>query len=157
VLRHTRRAFLKRAAATAGVTTVFTVAGTRASGRVLGANDRVRIAVAGINGRGQTHLAGFGGMKDVEIACLVDPDSRLFASRSKIVTERAGNAMFQESFESMKRHLAGTGQVELAATPCRLGRTLTFDGESERFVDAPDANQLLTQSYRDSFVVPERV
>lgn len=91
MLRHTRRAFLKRAAATAGVTAVFTVAGTRASGRVLGANDRVRIAVAGINGRGQTHLTGFGGMKDVEIACLVDPDSRLFASRSKIVTERAGN------------------------------------------------------------------
>jgi hypothetical protein len=32
-----------------------------ASGRVLGANDRVRIAVAGINGRGQTHITGFGG------------------------------------------------------------------------------------------------
>ena len=30
-------------------------------------------------------------MKDVEIAYLVDPDSRLFASRSKIVKERAGN------------------------------------------------------------------
>ncbi len=83
--------FLKRAAATAGVATTFTIAGTKASGRVLGANDRVRIAVAGINGRGQTHLTGFGQMKDVEIAYLVDPDSRLFASRSKIVKERAGN------------------------------------------------------------------
>ena len=50
---------------------------------MLGANDRVRIAVAGINGRGQTHITGFGGMKDVEIAYLVDPDSRLFASRSE--------------------------------------------------------------------------
>jgi predicted dehydrogenase len=88
---HNRREFLKRAATTAGVATAFTIAGANASGRVLGANDRVRIAIAGINGRGQTHITGFGGMKDVEIACLVDPDSRLFASRSKIVKERAGN------------------------------------------------------------------
>lgn len=88
---HHRREFLKRAAATAGIATAFTIAGTNASGRVLGANDRVRIAIAGIHGRGQTHIAGFGGMKDVEIAYLVDPDSRLFASRSKIVRERAGN------------------------------------------------------------------
>lgn len=91
MLPHNRRDFLKRAAATAGVASTFVIAGTSASGRVLGANDRVRIAVAGIHGRGQTHIAGFGGMKDVEIAYLVDPDSRLFASRSKLVTQRAGN------------------------------------------------------------------
>ncbi len=82
--RQNRRAFLKHAA-TAGAAATFAIAGTRASGRVLGANDRVRIAVAGINGRGKTHLTGFGPMKDVEIAYLVDPDSRLFASRSKLV------------------------------------------------------------------------
>jgi hypothetical protein len=58
------------------VATTFAIAGTSASGRVLRANDRVRIAIAGINGRGQAHITGFGGMKDVEIAYLVDPDSR---------------------------------------------------------------------------------
>ena len=88
--RQNRRTFLKRAA-TAGVATTFAIAGTKATRRVLGANDRVRIAVAGINGRGQWHLKGFGQMKDVEVAYLVDPDSRLFDSRSKIVKERAGN------------------------------------------------------------------
>lgn len=86
-----RRNFLKRAAATAGAATTFAIAGVSASGRVLGANDRVRVAVAGINGRGQTHMTGFAQMKDVEVAYLVDPDSRLFASRSKIVKEKAGN------------------------------------------------------------------
>ena len=86
---HNRRDFLKRAAA--GVGTTFAIAGTKASGRVLGANDRVRIAVAGINGRGRGHLRGFGQTKDVEIAYLVDPDSRLFASGSNIVKEKAGN------------------------------------------------------------------
>ena len=63
MLRPNRRAFLKRAAR-AGVATTLMIAGTRASGRVLGANDRVRIAVAGINGRGQGHLKGFGDMED---------------------------------------------------------------------------------------------
>ncbi len=47
-------------------------------GQVLGANDRIRIAVAGINGRGKQHLDAYARMKDVEIACLIDPDSRLF-------------------------------------------------------------------------------
>ena len=85
-----RRTFLKRAAAMAGIGAAFTISGTKASGRVLGANDRVRVAVAGINGRGRSFLSGFGGMKDVEIAYLVDPDSRLFASRSGYVSKNAG-------------------------------------------------------------------
>ncbi len=87
---HNRRTFLKRAAATAGIGTAFAISGTKASGQVLGANDRVRVAVAGINGRGRSFLAGFGGMKDVEIAYLVDPDSRLFASRRDYVTKKSG-------------------------------------------------------------------
>ncbi|MEN6496041.1 MAG: Gfo/Idh/MocA family oxidoreductase [Thermoguttaceae bacterium] len=90
MFRHHRREFLKRAAA-AGLTATFAISGTRASGRVLGANDRVRIAVAGINGRGQQHITAYGEMRDVEIGWLVDPDSRLFASRSAAVQKLAGN------------------------------------------------------------------
>lgn len=85
-----RRNFLKRSLA-AGAVLPFAISGTKASGRVLGANNRVRVAVAGINGRGRSHITGFGGMKDVEVAYLVDPDSRLFASRSKIVKDSTGN------------------------------------------------------------------
>jgi predicted dehydrogenase len=58
---------------------------------VLGANDRVRIAVAGIHGRGQAHIQGYGEMKDVEVAYLVDPDSRLFEARTAKVKQLAGN------------------------------------------------------------------
>jgi predicted dehydrogenase len=90
--RHSRRDFLKRAAAGGVAAAAFTISGTRASGRVLGANDRIRIAVAGINGRGMAHLEAYCAMKkDVEIAYLVDPDSRVFPSRSKFVQEHAGN------------------------------------------------------------------
>ncbi len=88
--RHNRRSFLKRAAG-AGIAAALTISGTKASGRVLGANDRVRIAVAGINGRGLAHITAYGEMRDVEIAWLVDPDSRLFASRTAAVKKLAGN------------------------------------------------------------------
>ncbi len=90
MFRHHRRDFLKRAAG-GGVAAAFTLSHTKASGRVLGANDRVRVAVAGINGRGQAHMRAYGEMSDVEVAYLVDPDSRLFASRSAAVKKLAGN------------------------------------------------------------------
>ena len=87
---HNRRNFLKRAAA-CSLASTFVISGTRASGRVLGANERVRVAVAGIAGRGQAHMRAYAEMDDAEVTWLVDPDSRLFASRSAIVQKLAGN------------------------------------------------------------------
>jgi predicted dehydrogenase len=55
------------------------------------ANGRIRIALAGLNGRGVAHLHEFCRMKNVEIAYLVDPDTRLFASRSDMIKQLAGN------------------------------------------------------------------
>ncbi len=47
-----RRQFMGRSLAAAGVGASFAIGGTKSSGRVIGANDTVRIAVAGLNGRG---------------------------------------------------------------------------------------------------------
>ncbi len=85
----TRRTFLKTAAAGAAFST-FTIAGTKSSGRVLGANDRVRVGVAGIHGRGQSHIDGFAGKNDSDVTYLIDPDSRLFGSRSDLVKKKGG-------------------------------------------------------------------
>jgi predicted dehydrogenase len=52
-----------------------------------GANDRVRIAVMGINGRGRSHLGGFSKLKNVEIAAICDVDSRLFPAVVKDLTK----------------------------------------------------------------------
>ncbi|QDS94388.1 Glucose--fructose oxidoreductase precursor [Roseimaritima multifibrata] len=87
--RPTRRNFLKHAAAT-GIVASTTISGTKSSGQVIGANDRVRVAIAGINGRGKIHMGDLGGIKNVEITHLVDPDSRLFASRSATVERYSG-------------------------------------------------------------------
>jgi hypothetical protein len=68
-----------------------------------------------------------------------------------------GDKLFRESFEDMKRHLADAGGVDLAKSTYRLGRTLSYDAQAERFVGAPDANELLSRPYRAPFVVPESV
>jgi len=88
--RSPRRDFLKTAAA-CGFAAVPVLSGVKASGNPLGANERVRVAVAGINGRGQAHIQALGSLKNVEIAWLVDPDSRLHGPRTKGVRERFGN------------------------------------------------------------------
>jgi hypothetical protein len=68
-----------------------------------------------------------------------------------------GDKTFHESFEDMKRHLADAAHLELTNSTYRLGRTLQFDAQAERFVGAPDADQLLSQPYRSPFVVPDQV
>lgn len=82
-----RRRFLQSTLATAATVTI---AGTKSSGRVLGANEDIRVGVAGINGRGGSHISAFTGMKGVRVTHLIDVDSRLFASRAKGVEQRSG-------------------------------------------------------------------
>jgi hypothetical protein len=47
--------------------------------------------------------------------------------------------------------------VHLANISYRTGRSLSLSQSSGRFVDAADANALLTRDYREPYVVPEQV
>src|SRR5438105_3292435 len=76
--RLTRRSFLQQTLAAAGA---ITIAGTKSSGKVIGANDTIRVGIAGINGRGSAHVGAFVPMKGVEVTYLIDPDSRTYAKR----------------------------------------------------------------------------
>lgn len=70
--QRSRRQFLANSSVLAGS---LLLTGTKSSGKILGANDRVRIAVAGLNGRGQSHIGGWLSQPNVEIAYLIDPDT----------------------------------------------------------------------------------
>ena len=72
--RTNRRRFIQTTSA-AGAS--FMIMGTRASGNAVGANDRLRIAVAGLNGRGQSHVHGWSEQDNVEIAYVIDPDQNV--------------------------------------------------------------------------------
>ena len=73
--RISRRQFLQSTSAFAGASVL--LSGTSASGKVIGANDRLRIAVAGLNGRGQSHVKAWLDQDNVEIAYVIDPDQRV--------------------------------------------------------------------------------
>jgi predicted dehydrogenase len=88
--RVTRRRFLKTTAAASTTFGLFTIAGTKASGQVLGANDTIRVGVAGINGRGSAHINEFTGLDKVAVTYLIDPDTRLFESRQRQVAAKGG-------------------------------------------------------------------
>ena len=75
--RLNRRDFLKGSLAVAGAAIM--IGGTKASGKIIGANERFRIAVCGVHGRGGDHIGGYIGQPNVEIAYLADPDSKVLS------------------------------------------------------------------------------
>jgi predicted dehydrogenase len=81
---------MNRSLAVAGVGAGFAIGGTKSSGRILGANDAVHLAVAGLNGRGGSHVDEFGKLAGVEISYLVDPDTRTFKKRLDQIQKRGG-------------------------------------------------------------------
>ena len=99
--RTTRRRFLQTSSAASASLLLM---GTRASGKVIGANDRIRIAVAGLNGRGKSHLKGWLEQDNVEVAYVVDPDQKVLAStlhvlQSKGITTCKGIADVRHALE----------------------------------------------------------
>ncbi len=84
-----RRQFAKSAILSAAT---ITLSGTKSSGKVLGANDSIRMAIAGLNGRGGSHIDGFSSIKGVEIVYLADPDTRTFSKRIKQLETKGAKA-----------------------------------------------------------------
>jgi len=73
-----RRTFVKTgAAAVAASSTAFA-----AANRVLGANDKIRCAVLGVNGRGRSHFSGLQPLENVEVTTFVDPDLEIGRQRA---------------------------------------------------------------------------
>jgi len=81
--RLTRRNFLKTSLA-AGVG--LTMAGPHS--RVRGANDDIRVAVVGINGRGGSHISEFRDIKGVRIVALCDVDRKVLEGKAKSFKDR---------------------------------------------------------------------
>ena len=87
-MHKTRRQFIKGAAGAAAVSS-FAI-GSRADEKIIGANDRMRIAVAGVNGRGGSHISGFSGQPNVEVAYVVDPDENVLRKKQAEIEKKTG-------------------------------------------------------------------
>ena len=99
----TRRSFLQQTAIAAG--SLALVSGTRASAKVIGANNRLRIAVAGCNGRGKAHIAGWLEQPNVEIAYLIDPDQKVLDKALKNLQEKVAGKYACKGVNDVRRAL----------------------------------------------------
>ncbi len=86
-MNQSRRRFLKNTLAAAAT---ITIAGTKSSGRVLGANDVIRVGCAGLNGRGGAHVGAYVNIPGVQITYLIDPDTRTYAKHQKTISGKNG-------------------------------------------------------------------
>jgi len=82
-MKFTRRDFMKSSiAASAGL------AMASPFSRARGANDDIRVAVVGINGRGGSHISAFNDMSGVRVAALCDVDKKVLERRAKPFKDR---------------------------------------------------------------------
>ncbi len=89
-----RREFIKKSVlGTAGIAMSGVAFSARSYRSIMGANDRINIAVIGIHGQGGTHINNFGRLKEsknVQIKTICDADEQFFADRAKNVIDRTG-------------------------------------------------------------------
>jgi predicted dehydrogenase len=84
-----RRQFVKKTALAGAALTLPTIIPANA----FGANDRLNIAVLGVNGRGKSHIDGYMNLKNVQVTTLVDPDINICQQRVKEYSEKYDTKM----------------------------------------------------------------
>ena len=84
-----RRQFVKNTALVGAALSLPTVIPAQA----FGANDRVNVAVLGVNGRGKNHIDGYMNLDNVQVTTLVDPDMNICKERAKEYGEKYNTEM----------------------------------------------------------------
>ena len=100
--RTTRRRFLQTSAAAGGS---FMIMGTKASGKAVGANERLRIGVVGANGRGGSHIGGWMSQSNVEVAYIVDPDDKVRERRVGDIVRKNDGAYTPKAIKDVREAL----------------------------------------------------
>src|SRR5271168_3014956 len=85
-INSSRRDFLKLTSAGVATTALSSTAASYAN--ILGANDRVRVGICGVRGRGNDHIHGFAKVAGTELAALCDVDENVSRQRSGEIVQR---------------------------------------------------------------------
>lgn len=89
-----RRDFIKKSLiGSAGIAVGSIGFSAKSYGSIMGANDRINVAVIGIRGRGISHINAWSDLKNshnVRLKTLCDTDEQFFDERSKIVIDKTG-------------------------------------------------------------------
>ena len=116
-----RRTMIKGASASLAV-----AMSARSYARIKGANDRLHVAVVGVNGRGQAHMSAFSKLPNVDITHFCDVDSAVLAKRAG---EFAAKGHAAPRIEGDYRRLLGSKAVDIVtvATPDHWHAKLAID------------------------------
>ena len=110
--RMKRRSFLKNT----GLASATLFVPAKSYARILGANERVNVAVAGIRSRGQAHLLAALEVNNVEVTALCDVDSRTFARNQELLKNAGRDAA--KTYADVRRLLENRDiDVLTCATP----------------------------------------
>jgi len=89
--KESRRSFIKKSVGAAALLSLPTIIPRS----VFGSNDKVQVAVLGVNGRGTAHIQGFSNLPDAEVACLCDPDLVILGKRAQEFEGKYGKKVKQ--------------------------------------------------------------
>jgi predicted dehydrogenase len=111
--------------------------------RVIGANDDIRVAVVGFNGRGKSHIEAFGTMKGTRLVALCDVDSAVLGKELQKAT--AGGAKV-EGYTDIRKLLENTDiDVVTFATPHHwhaLGAIWAVQAGKDVYVEKPASHNV---------------
>ena len=106
-----RRTFLKTAALGPAIATL----SARSWAQVAGANNDIRVAVIGLNGRGQNHLSSLKALRGVRIAAICDVDTVVL---EKTAAQLAKDGITPEKFTDLRKLFEAPGiDAVTIATP----------------------------------------
>jgi predicted dehydrogenase len=130
----TRRNFLKTSAVAGAALTL----SPRSWAQVTGANEDIRIAVVGFNGRGRTHLQEFGNMSGVRVTALCDVDKSVLEGEADKF-KKAGKQV--ETYVDLRRLLESKNVDAISiATPNHwhaLGAIWSIQAGKDVYLEKP--------------------
>ena len=142
--RMKRRTFLKGALGVAAAAATVKISGTKASGAILGANETIHVGVAGLHGRGGSHISAFQGMKNVEVTHLIDPDSSLFGRRARDVEKKGGKK--PKCFQDIRKALEDKDLDVVSIATCNHWHSLitiwACQADKDVYVEKPMSHNI---------------
>jgi len=131
---------MKQSLAMAGATFVVSHAGHR----VLGANDMIRMAVAGCGGRGGHHIGQYAGRKGVELIYCIDPDVRRAEGGAKNAEKKQGKA--PKPLQDIRKALDDKSLDGVSCASCNHWHTLltiwTVQAGKDMYVEKPATHRV---------------
>ena len=139
-----RRQFIRNSLlAAAAFKTWPLVAQSSVKPRIIGANDDIRVAVVGFNGRGKNHIEAFSKMKGTRLVALCDVDSAVLGKELKLATD-AGQKV--EGYTDIRKLLENKDiDVVTFATPHHwhaLGAIWTAQAGKDVYVEKPASHDV---------------